>query len=67
MLWRNTHAYPPGARNGATNESNKALIVRDNTLINLQTIEAARQNAVQRLLYTSSACVYPGYLQKAPR
>jgi len=47
-------------------ESNKALIVRDNTLINLQTIEAARQNAVQRLLYTSSACVYPGYLQKSP-
>ena len=47
-------------------ESNKALIVRDNTLINLQTIEGARQNAVQRLLYTSSACVYPGYLQKSP-
>jgi nucleoside-diphosphate-sugar epimerase len=47
-------------------ESHKALIVRDNTLINLQTIEAARQNAVQRLLYTSSACVYPGYLQESP-
>src|SRR5947209_5071228 len=47
-------------------ESNKALIVRDNTLINLLTIEAARQNAVQRLLYTSSACVYPGYLQRSP-
>src|SRR3989442_3424684 len=37
-------------------ESNKALIVRDNTLINMQTIEAARQNGVRRLLYTSSAC-----------
>ncbi len=45
-------------------ESNKAVIVRDNTLINLHTIEAARQNSVKRLLYTSSACVYPGYLQK---
>ena len=44
-------------------ESNKAVIVRDNTLINLHTIEAARQNCVKRLLYTSSACVYPGYLQ----
>jgi GDP-D-mannose 3',5'-epimerase len=44
-------------------ESNKAVIVRDNTLINLHTIEAARQNSVKRLLYTSSACVYPGYLQ----
>src|ERR1700674_1987862 len=47
-------------------ESNKAVIVRDNTLINLQTIEAARQNGVGRLLYTSSACVYPGYLQESP-
>jgi len=46
-------------------ESNKAVIVRDNTLINLHTIDAARQNGVKRFLYTSSACVYPGYLQKA--
>jgi nucleoside-diphosphate-sugar epimerase len=46
-------------------EQNKAVIVRDNTLINLNTIEAARQNGVKRLLYTSSACVYPGYLQKS--
>lgn len=45
-------------------ENNKAVIVRDNTLINLQTIEAARINAVKRYLYTSSACVYPGYKQK---
>jgi GDP-D-mannose 3',5'-epimerase len=47
-------------------ESHKAVIVRDNTLINLQTIEAARRNGVGRLLYTSSACVYPGYLQNSP-
>jgi GDP-D-mannose 3',5'-epimerase len=46
-------------------EKNKAVIVRDNTLINLHTIEAARQNGVKRLLYTSSACIYPGYLQKS--
>ncbi|HEV7860701.1 MAG TPA: NAD-dependent epimerase/dehydratase family protein [Pyrinomonadaceae bacterium] len=45
-------------------ESNKAVIVRDNTLINLQSIEAARINGVGRYLYTSSACIYPGYLQK---
>jgi GDP-D-mannose 3',5'-epimerase len=45
-------------------EANKAVIVRDNTLINMQTIEAARVNGVGRLLYTSSACVYPGYRQK---
>jgi len=45
-------------------ENNKAIIVRDNTLINLQSIEAARASGVKRYLYTSSACVYPGYLQK---
>lgn len=44
-------------------ENNKAVIVRDNTLINLHTLEAARVNGARRLLYTSSACVYPGYLQ----
>jgi nucleoside-diphosphate-sugar epimerase len=45
-------------------ESNKALIVRDNTLIDIHTIEASRANGVKRYLYTSSACIYPGYLQK---
>ncbi len=47
-------------------ESNKAVIVRDNTLINLHTIEAARVRGVRRFLYTSSACVYPGYRQNSP-
>ena len=45
-------------------ETNKAVIVRDNTLINMHTIEAARANGVKRYLYTSSACIYPGYKQK---
>ncbi len=45
-------------------EANKALIVRDNTLINHHTIEAARVMGADRYLYTSSACIYPGYLQK---
>ncbi|HEU0253830.1 MAG TPA: NAD-dependent epimerase/dehydratase family protein [Pyrinomonadaceae bacterium] len=44
-------------------ENNKAVIVRDNTFINLHTIEAARINGVKRYLYTSSACIYPGYKQ----
>ncbi len=44
-------------------ESHKAEIVRDNTLINLHSIEAARINGVKRYLYTSSACIYPGYRQ----
>jgi len=45
-------------------ETNKAVIVRDNTLINMNTIEAARANGVKRYLYTSSACIYPGYKQR---
>lgn len=44
-------------------ETHKAEIVRDNTMINMHTLEAARINGVQRYLYTSSACIYPGYLQ----
>lgn len=47
-------------------ESHKAVIVRDNTLINHHTIEAALEAGVKRFLYTSSACVYPGYLQRTP-
>lgn len=45
-------------------EENKGVIVRDSSLINLHTIEAARVNGVKRFLFTSSACVYPGYLQR---
>lgn len=44
-------------------ENNKAVIVRDNTFINLHSIEAARINGVKRYLYTSSACIYPTYKQ----
>jgi nucleoside-diphosphate-sugar epimerase len=44
-------------------ENNKAVIVRDNTLMNLNMIEAARASGVTRYLYTSSACIYPRYLQ----
>jgi GDP-D-mannose 3', 5'-epimerase len=40
-----------------------AQILHNNALINLHTLEAARLQGVRRLLYTSSACVYPEYLQ----
>lgn len=40
-----------------------ALILFNNALINLHTIEAARVNGVSRYLYTSSACIYPEHLQ----
>ena len=42
---------------------NQAEILRNNALINLNTIEAARANGISRYLYSSSACVYPEYLQ----
>ncbi len=46
-------------------EHNKAVIMRDSALINLHMLEAARVNGASRYLFTSSACIYPGYLQKS--
>ena len=43
--------------------SHHAQILRDNSLINIHTLESARQNNVERYLYCSSACVYPEYRQ----
>ena len=43
-----------------------ADIARNNTLINTHMIEAARENKVETFFYSSSACIYPGYLQKSP-
>jgi nucleoside-diphosphate-sugar epimerase len=40
-----------------------AMILHNNSLINLNTLEAAKQNGVPRYLYTSSACVYPEFKQ----
>lgn len=42
---------------------NNAIILRNNALINFHTLEAARTNGIRRYFYTSSACVYPEYLQ----
>jgi GDP-D-mannose 3', 5'-epimerase len=43
--------------------ANHAVILRNNALVSIHTMEAARVNGVKRYLYTSSACVYPEYLQ----
>jgi len=43
--------------------SNHATILRNNALINIHTIEAARLQGVARYLYSSSACIYPDHLQ----
>ena len=47
-------------------ETVKAEVMRDNVLINTHTIEASRLADVDRILYTSSACIYPRYLQEQP-
>jgi GDP-D-mannose 3',5'-epimerase len=43
--------------------SHHSQILYGNSIINLQTLEAARLNGVKRYFYTSSACVYPEYRQ----
>lgn len=59
------HVYALAADMGGMGyiANHHAEILHNNALINLHTIEAARQNRIQRYLYTSSACVYPEYLQ----
>lgn len=43
--------------------SNHARVLRNNALINLHTLDAARENGVRRYLFSSSACVYPESMQ----
>jgi GDP-D-mannose 3', 5'-epimerase len=62
------HVYHLAANMGGIGfiEHNKAAIVHDNTLIDAHMLEAARIAGASRFLYTSSACIYPGYLQNTP-
>lgn len=59
------HVYALAADMGGMGfiSAHHAQILHNNALINFHTIEAARLNGVKRYLYTSSACVYPEYLQ----
>lgn len=43
-----------------------AEVMHDNALINTYMLEASRQNKVERYFFSSSACVYPTYLQTNP-
>jgi nucleoside-diphosphate-sugar epimerase len=43
--------------------SSHAAIASNNTMINVHMLEAARRNGVERFLFSSSACIYPQYLQ----
>src|SRR5215217_1489057 len=45
-------------------ERYKAVVMHDNVLINIHMLEATRQQKGERYLYTSSACIYPGYRQQ---
>ena len=44
-----------------------AGIARNSSMINLHTLEASRLNGAKRFLFSSSACIYPQYLQKSPK
>jgi GDP-D-mannose 3',5'-epimerase len=59
------HVYALAADMGGMGyiSSNHARILYNNSLINLNTLDAARRHGVRRYLYTSSACVYPEYRQ----
>lgn len=43
-----------------------APILRDNALININMLNAAKENSVEKYFFSSSACVYPESLQTVP-
>ncbi len=59
------HVYALAADMGGMGfiSAHHAEILHNNSLINIHTLDAARENKVKRYLYTSSACIYPEYLQ----
>jgi GDP-D-mannose 3',5'-epimerase len=59
------HVYALAADMGGMGfiSANHATILRNNALINVHTLEAARLNGVSRYLFSSSACIYPQHLQ----
>lgn len=60
------HIYALAADMGGMGyiSSHNALILYNNAIINLHTLEAARVNKVKRFFYSSSACIYPEYKQE---
>ena len=59
------HVYALAADMGGMGfiSSNHATILRNNALIDLHTVEAARLNGASRYFLSSSACIYPDYRQ----
>jgi GDP-D-mannose 3',5'-epimerase len=60
------HVYALAADMGGMGfiSANHASILYNNSMINLNTMEAARLSGVSRYLFSSSACIYPTYLQE---
>jgi nucleoside-diphosphate-sugar epimerase len=61
------HVYALAADMGGMGfiSANHSRILHNNALINLHTLHAAALNGASRYFYSSSACVYPEYLQVA--
>ncbi|OGW75108.1 MAG: NAD-dependent dehydratase [Omnitrophica bacterium RBG_13_46_9] len=59
------HVYQLAADMGGIGYITKyyASIFRNNGLMNLNMLEAARKSGIKKYLFTSSACIYPRYLQ----
>jgi len=59
------HVYALAADMGGMGfiSAHHAQILHNNSLINIHTLDAARENGVKRYFYTSSACVYPQSMQ----
>jgi nucleoside-diphosphate-sugar epimerase len=45
----------------------RAEVMRDNVLINVNMLEAARKHKVDKYFFSSSACIYPTYKQGSPQ
>ena len=60
------HVYNLAADMGGIGyiSSNHGTLTRNNVLINTHMLEATRISGVKKYLYTSSACVYPSFLQE---
>lgn len=43
----------------------RAEIAENNSLININMLRAARNNGIRRFLFSSSACIYPSFLQRS--
>ena len=62
-MWDEVYALAADMGGMGFISSHHAQILRNNALININTLDAARAAGVRRYLYTSSACVYPEYRQ----